>query len=220
METSPKYRLDLPQPIPKRLLSLPVQNGMPVPWFCAEVDGKYDFRISDSRAFETAVQKKCCWICGQPLGAYLSFPLGPMSAINRIISEPPSHTECAKWAIAACPFLAQRQEVRREIDLPNLKKPAGIGLMRQPGVTCLWTTKSYKLWQVPNGVLFKLGDPVSVEWFRQGRPATRAEVNEAIESGYPELLKLAQVESASSVKALERRREALTPLLPPSPLNV
>ena len=41
--------------------------------------------------------------------------------------------------------------------------------MRNPGVTCLWTTKSYRVVQAPNGgALFQLGDPEKVEYFAEG----------------------------------------------------
>lgn len=103
-----KYLDILPQPIPKRILPLPVQNGYPVPWFVAKIGDKYDFRISDSSKLTQAIKRRCCWICGEKLGSYLAFPIGPMCAINRTISEPPdarrlataslTHTECAKWA--------------------------------------------------------------------------------------------------------------------------
>jgi hypothetical protein len=123
-----KYLDTLPQPIPQRILSLPVQNGHPVPWFVAEVGGKYDFRIIDPTKFAPAIKHRRCWICGERLGSYLAFPIGPMCAINRTISEPPSHKACAEWAIKACPFLAQRQQERRYTNLPKIQEPGGIAI--------------------------------------------------------------------------------------------
>ncbi|PHJ65042.1 hypothetical protein VF04_04480 [Nostoc linckia z7] len=210
-----KYKTDLPHPFPQRILSLPVQNGFPVPWFVAEVNGKYDFRIMDGAKLKRAVNLKRCWICGERLGSHLAFPIGPMCAINRTISEPPSHTECAEWSIKACPFLAQKQEVRRETHLPdNIKEPGGIAIARQPGVTCLWITKSYKVINAGNGVVFKIGNPLKVEWFREGRQATREEVLESIDSGYPILMDMAIKEGKQSVNRLETMRLEALKLLP------
>jgi hypothetical protein len=210
-----KYKVDLPYPIPQRILSLPVQNGYPVPWFVAQVDGKYDFRITDGSKLKKAVNLKRCWICGERLGSHLAFPIGPMCAINKTISEPPSHTECAEWSIKTCPFLAQKQEIRRETNLPEgIKEPGGIAIARQPGVTCLWVTNFYKVVQVANGVIFKIGDPLKISWFREGREATRKEVMESIDSGYPILLNMAIKEGDFAVKNLEAMRLEALKLLP------
>ncbi len=208
------YRQDLPS-IPQRLRSLPIERGYPVPWFVAKVDGHYDFRCIDSRKKEPAIKKKLCWVCGQKLGAYLAFGIGPMCAINRTISEPPSHRECMEWAMRVCPFLIQRQEERRETHLPEgIEAPPGIALKRQPGVIALWITKTYRPFHAPNGVLFKIGEPVEVHWYREGRFATRAECLESIDSGYPTLLELAREDGAAGVRELEWRKGEALKLLP------
>lgn len=209
------YRDDLPE-IPQRLRSLPVERGYPVPWFVAKVDDHYDFRVIDKRKFAPAVKKRLCWICGQKLGAYLAFPIGPMCAINRTISEPPSHRECAEWSIKVCPFLVQRQEQRRETHLPEgIVEPAGHGIKRQPGAVCLWVTKSYRPFSDGSGgVLFELGDPLEVLWFKEGRSATREEVLQSIDSGYPLLMEMAQLDGDAGVRELQRRRSEAMKLLP------
>ncbi len=208
------YRQDIPL-IPKRLLSLPVERGYPVPWFVAEVDGHYDFRCIDYRKLEPAFKKKLCWICGQKLGAYLAFGIGPMSCINRTIAEPPSHRECMEWAMRVCPFLIQRQEDRRETHLPEgIKEQAGIAIKRNPGVIALWITKFYQPFKAPGGILFKIGDPLEVCWFREGRLASRSECLESIETGYPALLELAQMDGVAAVRELENRKVEALKLLP------
>lgn len=210
-----KYKEGLPQPIPQKLLSRPIQNGFPVPWFVAQVEGVYDFRCVDASKFQPAIKHHKCWICGQKLGSYLAFTIGPMCAINRTISEPPSHRECAEWSIKACPFLAQRQEVRRETNLPdNIKEPGGVAIARQPGATCLWVTNKYEVVKLPNGLIFKIGDPLEVFWYREGREATRSEVLHSIDTGYPILLEMAQLEGERAIAALENKRSEALKLLP------
>jgi hypothetical protein len=220
MNTSDSYRPDLP-PMPDRIARLPVHRGYPVPWFCIWRDGTPDFRIIDTAKFKPAILEKRCWICGQKLGAFLAFAIGPMCAINRVTGEPPSHRACTEWAMTACPFLTQRQTKRRMNDLPETyKEPAGIGLTRQPGVALLWMTKHYRVMHIEEsegtngGLLFMVGEPLDVAWYRDGRPATRAEVVESIESGYPFLLEAAQEDGPKAVKLLESYRDRAWRLLP------
>lgn len=210
------YRPGLP-PVPARLRHLPVVRGYPVPWFvCRLDDGSYDFRVADARKMAQALREQRCWVCGQPLGALLAFPIGPMCAINRTNGEPPAHRECAEWSIQACPFLNHREVRRRDAGLPEeALPPAGYGIMRQPGVACLWITKRFRPFRTPDGgVLFKIGDPVEVHWYREGRPATRAEILASIESGYPILLEAAQQDGPDAVRDLEAARERMLVLLP------
>jgi hypothetical protein len=209
------YRTDLPQPIPQRVRSLPIQNGYPVPWFVAQVNGKYDFRIIGQNKLIDAINQKKCWICGERLGAYKAFSIGPMCVINRTISEPPAHTQCAEWSIKACPFLAQRQDYRRETNLPEgVKEPGGVAIARQPGATCLWVTSKYEVLNAGNGLIFKIGDPLQVKWFREGRQATREEVLESINTGYPILYEMAEKEGSRAIATLEEMRENALKLIP------
>lgn len=181
----------------------------------AEINGEYDFRVIGERRLIDAIKKKRCWICGEKLGSRLAFVIGSMCAINRTISEPPSHRECAEWSAKACPFLAQRQDYRRDTNLPEgVKEPGGIAIARQPGVTCLWITTKYEVVRLPNGLIFKLGDPLEVLWYREARPATREEVLASIDSGYPLLLDMATKEGKWAIADLEDRRARAMNLLP------
>jgi hypothetical protein len=151
------------------------------------------------------------------LGGYKAFTIGPMCAINRTISEPPSHRECAEFAIRACPFLNQRESRRNAANLPHdlgLSEPAGFGIDRQPGVSLLWITKSYRVMKVDNGILFKIGEPTAVEWFREGRPALRSEIMESIESSYPILLASAEEDGPQAIRELEAARDRALTLVP------
>lgn len=199
------YRKDMP-PMPERILRLPVTRGYPVPWFVAQIDGVYDFRVIASGKIMTAIKQKLCWICGERLGKVLAFTIGPMCAVNRTTSEPPGHRECAEWSAKACPFLTQKQIVRRETNMPEgTKDPAGIGIKRQPGVALVWLTESYKHFKVGDGLLIKIGSPIQTLWFRQGRAATRAEIMESIESGLPILRDMAKLDGILAERDLEEK---------------
>lgn len=197
------------EPIPHRMKGRPVARGYPVPWFVAQLeDGTYEFRGTESSKILHAIRYKVCWLCGQPLGGNLAFVVGPMCTITRTTSEPPSHRDCAEWAMRVCPFLANRVDGYRKSNLPEHHRPAaGEPIERGPSAACLWMTKRYEPFSVHNGVLIKMGDPFSVDWYREARRATRAEVMEAIDSGYPILLNMATEDGPDAIKELEAMRD-------------
>lgn len=201
--------------VPERIAKLPRdRRGYPVPWFVAWIDGQPDFRVIDPDRMARCVKERRCWLCGEPLGAYRAFVIGPMCAINRVSSEPPSHRDCAVYAARVCPFLTKPRMRRRESGLPEeVHEAAGVGLKRNPGVALVWVTKQFEMFRAPGGVLFRVGDPVETMWFAEGRSATREEVLASIDSGLPLLMEPAKAEGPSAIAALERmHREALVHL--------
>ena len=217
-----KYREGLPE-IPKRMLQLPIDDrGYPTPAFVCWIDGKPDFRVVDGRYLVEAVRRRLCWICGERLGVYLTFVIGSMCAINRTTSEPPCHLECARFSAKACPFLTLPKAQRRDANIPEgANEPGGFGLKRNPGVCCLWTTRKFTPFK-PNhgapGILFALGDPTGLEWYAEGREATREEVLASVDSGLPELEKMAQADRqpAIAMKELQERYRHFTSELAPA----
>jgi hypothetical protein len=195
-----------PIPTPARVARLPRdRHGRPVPWFVAWIDGAPDFRIVASGKVAEAVRFNRCFICGDDLGRWLSFPVGPMGTVNRTSPEPAAHKECALYAVKACPFLTRPAMRRREAGLPE-----GLGVethtpgamqAHNPGVTAIWTTRAQQPFpDGKGGLLFRMGDPHEVLWFAEGRPATRAEVQEAMES---ELAILRGLTAPGELAALE-----------------
>lgn len=179
------------------------ERGYPVPWFVAWINGKPDFRVVNPGKIIAAYRKNLCWICGGVMGVHRVFAIGPMCVINRVSSEPPSHRDCAEFAAKACPFLTHPHRKRDDRDLPDNISVAGVMIERNPGVICLYETRKHQPFNAGNGVLFKLGDPDKVEFWAEGREATRAEVWASIESGYPILYDMARREGAEAVKKLE-----------------
>lgn len=216
-----QLRKGLP-PLPSRMQALNIDHrGYPVPWFVAWIDGKPDFRVMDGAKIPVAVKQRRCWLCGETLGKFMTFCLGPMCAINRTISEPPSHLDCMEFSVKACPFLSMPKAKRRESNLPEeSREAAGVGLKRNPGAVLLWTTRSYRIFRAGtdggsnDGILFRVGDPVKVAWYAEGREATRAEVMASIDSGLPQLQAIAQQQGPEAVKALTAYVSRAMPLLP------
>jgi hypothetical protein len=189
-------------PLPDRIARLPLDplRNLPVPWFVAWLrDGKEctpgfpgalpDFRIIGHNRIAHAHHGHVCWMCGEAMGSFCAFPLGPMCTVSRTVSEPPCHRECAEFALCACPFLLNPKRGRRPFDF-DVVPAAGVPIARNPGAYALWVTKSYKPFHVSGGnggVLFEVGEPTEVVWYQEGRKATRAEVLESLESGLPSL---------------------------------
>lgn len=200
------YRANLPA-MPDRIRSLPVSSkGYPVPFFVEYIDGEPDFRVMDSRKMKRCVKERRCWVCGQPLGKYMAFNVGPMCSINRVSAEPPSHRECAEFSATACPFLTLPKAVRREANMPVETQVSGIMIARNPGVTLLWVTTAYKIMRVDNGILFDIGEPFYTHWYAEGRDATREEVMASISSG----ISILQEAAASEGPESERHLAVLT----------
>lgn len=190
--------------MPDRIKRLPLdpERNVPVPWFVDWIDGKPEFRAMDGRKWKRAIYEHLCWVCGEKLGRNMVFVAGPMCGINRTSSEPPSHYDCAKWSAINCPFLNNPRMVRREDELINnqsLRDAApGCAIARNPGVAMLWITRSFELFPDGQGKqLITMGEPERVEWYREGREATRAEVQESIDTGLPNLMAIAAQEKGA-----------------------
>jgi hypothetical protein len=190
--------------IPKRMLKLRVdERGYPVPKFVKWIDGKPDFRVADQNFLQRAFMQRLCWLCGEPLGRHMAFVIGPMCCINRVSSEPPSHLDCATFAVRACPFLTQPRRRRNDEGLPEDRIAApGIPFDRNPGVSLVWVTESYTPMQAPNGTLFRLGKPSLLKWYAHGRTATHEEIMESIDGGLPLLQAAARAEGPEAMAAL------------------
>lgn len=201
---------------PVRMQNLPVdERGYPVPWFVAWQDGKPEFRAMDGEKWIRAVRQKLCWVCGQALGVYKTFVAGPMCGINRTSAEPPCHLECAQWSSRNCPFLSNPQQSRRDLEGTSLVDAPGFALQWNPGVTLLWTTKTYSVFDDGHGKpLITFGEPESVEWVAEGRPATREEILYSIETGLPALMALAQQQDGAVKHLLDTRERFIAQHVP------
>lgn len=202
--------------MPSRFRKLRVdKRGFPVPRFVQDVKGEPDFRVVNTTYLTLAIRHKLCWLCGEPLGRFQCFCIGPMCAINRVSSEPPSHKECAEFAVRACPFMVNPNRARNEHELPhNAQDAAGYSIARNPGVTLLWVTEDYRTFKAPGGILIKIGDPVSTDWYARGRTATREEIIESITGGLPTLRAMARREGPDAMKALDEQVKIGLALVP------
>lgn len=193
-------------PMPENIAKLPRDpRGFPIPWFVEDVNGVRDFRVVSRKRKGQALLHSRCWVCGEDRGRPAAFVIGPMCAINRISSEPPSHLECATFAAQACPFLVKPMVKRREDNLPVDYKVTPGHIDRNPGVALIWVTSRWQIKPVNSGdYIISLGDPQFIACYREGREATKDEVRHSIETGLPILQDNAKYEGPKAVAALER----------------
>lgn len=214
--------------MPARVARLPRNAaGYPIPWFVATLDdGTRDFRVADAQRRVNAYQFRKCWVCGGTVGkvgAVTTFVIGPMCVINRVTAEPGTHRDCARYSALACPFLATPAMRRRTTGLPDdMEEPAGIALSRNPGVTAVYYTRTFRRLVVPMGGpgrpgwLISLGAPTAVEWYTQGRVATGDEVRSAIDAGLPALRDMCTTEDdpAAALAELDQQTEEASRWVP------
>lgn len=193
-------------------------RGFPIPWFVSwppDVKGP-DFVRVDRNKVGTALRFRVCWVCGGNLPPAATFVLGPMCGVNRISSEPPSCFECAEFTARVCPFLTR--PMCQRVDHPEKGKVPGM-IEHNPGVTLLWTCNDYGGIQAGDDetgpcVLIKFGEPMAVSWWREGRAATRDEVETAVNKGLGIIRQMAIREGGDSQTQLNRRLHALQRLYP------
>ncbi len=206
--------------MPSRIAALPLSKlGFPIPYFAEEVNGERDFRVVSAVKMAHAVRNDLCWVCGERMGKFKAFVIGPMCGINRTISDPPSHRDCAIFSAKNCPFLSRPLAKRRIDGLPeDATDAASFGLKRNPGAVGVWITKSYRPFRPgagKSGILFRLGDPEEVLWFTNGHIATRDEVQASVDSGLPSLWELAELDGEDGKAALTYAITQLAAILPP-----
>jgi hypothetical protein len=201
---------------PSRIVRLPTDGrGFPVPWFVAWRDVTPQFPVVDAAKLSAAWTEERCWVCGDKLGAWRAWVVGPMSVIEGATPEPPSHHDCAAFSVAACPHLANAQAKysKAHDGHPDYERQANISRLRT-GATAIWLTKGRGAtpFQAGDGVLFGLEEPASLAWYAGGRPATTDEVREAIATGLPILRQAAEAEGRTA--EFERRLAWLEQWIP------
>jgi hypothetical protein len=117
--------------MPERLQRLPqTERGYPALFFAAVIDGKVNIRSVSAAKFHRCVKEGLCWLCGEKLDGLLTFVITKEAAKTGIWVEPPSHLECAEYAMEVCPFITN----------PGRHYASGTP---QPDEYVLYTTTSY-----------------------------------------------------------------------------
>ncbi len=166
--------------VPKAVYDLPRdKRGYPIPFFQFvppdyPETGRVDFRVTDQDRRMECLQGKLCGICGQTLGKIMYFIGGPASVQSRFFTDPPMHQQCARFAIAVCPFLnnptykatSDSAVIPNTIKdpLPAAERPEKMGLIRVDGYEPARfrdgnTGKTHPM------IYFYANEPLAIEWF-------------------------------------------------------
>src|SRR3569623_1956600 len=144
---------------PARIARLPAApRGFPVPWFVSWRDGVPQFPVIDAAKLGAAWRDERCWVCGERLGAWRGWVVGPMSVIEGATPEPPSHCDCAAFAVKSCPRLTSART--RPGATAGYARQANVSHTRS-SATAIWITKGRGAtpFQANGGLLFKLEEP-------------------------------------------------------------
>lgn len=191
--------------MPPSIAALPRDHrGYPVPKFATWKDGVPDFVLVSQQYFYECINEKLCWLCGGKMGTRNFFVTGPMCTITCTSAEPPVHMGCARFSVRNCPFLTRPLAKRQNVEGKEHVEPGGVMIERNPGMSVVWETDSYRVIRDGNGApVIKMGPPKDIQWWKEGRPATGDEVIDAIESGVPLLFKMAEAEGPIALSEME-----------------
>lgn len=204
--------------LPDRIARLPLdERGFPIPWFVAWFGGKPDFRVIHTPRYRQAWDGQLCWVCGQKLGSFRAWVMGPVSLIEGATPEPPAHLDCGQFAARRCPYLANPRMRRNGRALPAHGQAAGVTLEVEGGLTAIWITKGRgaRPVEASGGAMFELDPPVRVEWYREGRVASPDEARAGLALGVPLLRAAVARQGPAALADLERRILKVERWLPP-----
>lgn len=113
-------------PFHRFLRKLKVFAGLPVPVTAKWVDGKPDFRQTDTEQMIRCVKFGLCGVCGGKLGFTAYWIGGPQCQRNHYFADAAMHRECAEESMRLCPFLnGKRQQYRGDLPHTNLQEASG-----------------------------------------------------------------------------------------------
>lgn len=153
-------------PMPPQIAALPRhESGYPIPYFVAWVDGRPDLKLLDQAKQIRCAKFRLCGICGQPVGYWIAFIGGPLTVANRVCTDPGMHEECARYAIAVCPFMA-RPNARRAAHHHPLSEAGPGHVAERPERTALYITRQYTPFTPDSrNILLRLAPAKRIEWF-------------------------------------------------------
>lgn len=85
---------------------------MPIPFvtLVPEDGSRVKFSVEDRARVKQCGRKSLCQFCGTPLEAVIVFLGGETATSQRLFRQAPFHEECARYAIARCPYLRRTDD--------------------------------------------------------------------------------------------------------------
>lgn len=152
---------------PPHIAALPIDEGTGFPVFFTvqpNDDRPVDFRAVNPVRFIECARKNLCGICGQQNDYWIWFLGGACDVAQRAFAEPGMHRACVEYALAVCPFLSNRYDIRdRERDADRFTQRQDIP-RRRPERLALYKTRSYKIVQNGPAYSFLVAPAKQIEW--------------------------------------------------------
>lgn len=183
--------------VPTSILRLPKdEHGRPVPWYAKWYGNKPSSLAMGEGKFNRAVAGRRCFLCGERLGVrVLCWVVTPLGVTQRQSEYPPSHPDCVAHVLRGG-FM-------------------GITLV---GVMASYTARTFEVVSLSEGGSPKrainLGEPVNVDWWKDGRAATPEEVAAALDREHALLQSIATRSDRAEQDLADAYARALR-LLPP-----
>lgn len=160
-----------PVAIPNRLAKRPTYRGLVIPYTTIILsNGEPDFTTNDEvRRLEVMRGNKCA-LCANPLDYWVYFIGGPKSHISRVFIDPATHEDCARYAMAVCPYLRNEHATYRDKTKSmadptlNVRKDELMSPVRPPRMG-LFKTRSFEMMRIGQQIIARATAWKSVEWF-------------------------------------------------------
>lgn len=183
---TPEQLAEMISTAPSHIKALPIHKGYPVPYFVHrdpdwEPGQPIDFRVTSPDAMRRCVMHNRCWITGTVLGTHKAFVGGPVSALMQNYAEPPSRPAAAMFAAQVCPFMIGGGGVAPI--QPGTRSLAGDHVTTGTGVTFVYVTREFTVHSTATGTIWRPGEVEQLDAFKDGRKATRDEIEVAINAG-------------------------------------
>ena len=171
-------------PVPKQLRTNERDpRGYPIPFIVLrDKMGRPHFTVNDAVKVARCVSKRLCGLCGKRMGEQVHFIGGRRCFTDPrgAFVDPPSHRDCAVYALRVCPFLAAPSYGRR-IDGRTIAAgavPEATALVMnqemaadRPDFFGLGAAADYRLMPVAPGTAYLVVDRwAAIEYWRHGRP--------------------------------------------------
>lgn len=165
--------------MPARIARLPKFQGIPVPFYVPDIEGRPDFGAVRPRAIAECHLEKLCWICGDKTGAFKAFVTSASNGITRMVQEPPCHADCAEYT-------------------------ARVAMAASDDVALVWVTRSYEPVPVEEGLFFRMGFPEQRQFWFRGRPAAAHEIASSLKRNIGALRDQALQQGPEAIAAVKR----------------
>lgn len=136
----------------------------------AHEGARVDFRILSVEHHMEVARRRLCAICGKRLGQQLFWIGGPMCILNRVFGDGHMHEDCARYALAVCPYLAIATKSYRYHDRDGEHASEELTddnvIHRKPRMMVLAMTRECHLLLPRNGKpVFLLPREMTAEWY-------------------------------------------------------